>query len=118
MTRARFSDDHPIEELRGIARPNPSRVLRAFASRAAYLCKEMAKIAPPGTYHSASGRYGYLVQELQAIGIAVELVEADRTARALRCPATFTAGLAPPLGIPEEGAPCRLPTGHNGDHQP
>jgi hypothetical protein len=71
-----FSDDHPIELIRGIRKPNARQTLLSLARRAAYLstklnvqCFEQGWYGLNGVGRSAVGR------ELVALAKAAELIE-------------------------------------------
>jgi hypothetical protein len=74
-TDKRFPDDHVIETLRGARVPNSGRVLRTFADRASWLVRKIEGYQDRARDPKAS----YLVEELSAIAVAIELVENKRS---------------------------------------
>ncbi len=68
---SRFAEDHPIEMLRGAPRPGRKSVLRALARRAAWLSNKIEAFPD----RARDLRASYLVEELTAIGIAIEAIE-------------------------------------------
>lgn len=73
-TNKRFPEDYVIETLRGSEVPDSNRVLRAFADRASRVVREIESYRD----RARDPKAGYLVAELAAIAVAVELVDKRR----------------------------------------
>ena len=68
----KFRSDHPIAALREFDRPQRRDILRAFAKRVAWLEQRIAQRESAVPYQ----RCGFERDELAAIAVAVELIEA------------------------------------------
>jgi hypothetical protein len=71
--RKRFADDHFCETLRGVPIPKSSKVKKALASRCSYL---MTKIQERAIAAGCERRNDFLLEELAAIVVAMEVYEA------------------------------------------